>query len=132
MTAVARLAPANVYISVKPVRAVAETFTVTARSVRRLTPHPPLRPPAPPHGPSYLDVMRAWEEMDAWSCAYCDASFGRMVVCQIDHVIPLADGGPHEMWNLAPACESCNRGKSDRPAEAWLAFLASEAPTERR
>ncbi|GAA0641598.1 hypothetical protein GCM10009548_02290 [Streptomyces malaysiensis subsp. malaysiensis] len=76
--------------------------------------------------------MRSWEELDVWSCAYCDAAFGPKVVCQADHVVPLAEGGVHELWNLVPACETCNLGKSDRPAEAWLAFLAGEALTERR
>ncbi|MFF4478729.1 HNH endonuclease [Streptomyces sp. NPDC001520] len=75
--------------------------------------------------------MAAWEEWDWWSCAYCDADFGPKVVCQVDHVTPLAEGGADELWNLAPACEGCNLGKSDRPVEVWLAFLAGEGLTER-
>lgn len=34
----------------------------------------------------------------------------------IDHVKPLAKGGPHMLANLRPACRSCNTSKQDR----WL------------
>jgi 5-methylcytosine-specific restriction endonuclease McrA len=33
---------------------------------------------------------------------------------QIDHVLPLAKGGPHILSNLRPACGPCNRKKSDK------------------
>ena len=32
----------------------------------------------------------------------------------VDHVIPLAAGGPHCLSNLRPACRSCNSSKGDR------------------
>ncbi|WP_211833247.1 HNH endonuclease signature motif containing protein [Streptomyces asiaticus] len=106
---------------------MAETFIVTARTVSRLQPHPPLRSPDPPHGPSQAEILRAWEELDWWSCTYCDAPLGPKVVCEVDHVIPLAAGGVHELWNLAPACRPCNQGKSAQPAEVWLTSLASRS-----
>ncbi|MEU7039806.1 HNH endonuclease signature motif containing protein [Streptomyces varsoviensis] len=96
------------------------------RAVQRLTPTPPIRSALPAHGPSHMDIVRAWEDEDQFSCTYCDASFGAGVLCQVDHVRPLAEGGAHELWNVAPACESCNRQKADRPAEVWLAFLAGD------
>ena len=34
--------------------------------------------------------------------------------CQIDHVIPLARGGPHTYENLRPAHAECNRRKNDK------------------
>jgi 5-methylcytosine-specific restriction endonuclease McrA len=41
---------------------------------------------------------------------YCDGvPFETM-----DHVIPLAQGGPHVLSNLRPACRSCNSAKGDR------------------
>ncbi|MEU7243366.1 HNH endonuclease [Streptomyces sparsogenes] len=124
VTPVTRPAPPTAGRTVTPVRALAETFTVTARNVSRFQPYAPLRSPDPPHGPSHSEVLRAWEELDWWSCAYCDAPFGPKVVCEVDHVVPLAEGGPHELWNLAPSCTECNRGKSDSPVEVWLTCLA--------
>lgn len=39
----------------------------------------------------------------------------------IDHVKPLAKGGPHLLANLRPACLACNSRKSDR----WPLQVAS-------
>jgi len=44
---------------------------------------------------------------------------GRCWMCgkpgkQVDHVIPLAKGGPHVLANLRPACGKCNRKKGAR------------------
>lgn len=97
-----------------------------ARSVPRLTPRITLRPPAPPHTLSRQAVLRLWEELDWFACTYCDEPFGQMVVCEVDHVIPLAGGGVDELWNLAPACAPCNRAKNDLPAEVWLTYLAGQ------
>jgi 5-methylcytosine-specific restriction endonuclease McrA len=33
---------------------------------------------------------------------------------EVDHVIPLALGGPHVLANLRPACKSCNASKGPR------------------
>ncbi|WP_408995541.1 HNH endonuclease [Streptomyces scabiei] len=78
------------------------------------------RPPVPPTGPSRRDVLRLWEELEWWSCAYCDRPFGEKVVAEIDHVRPISRGGVHEWFNLAPSCSDCNREKSDRDVVTWL------------
>ena len=101
------------------------------RSVRRLTPTVPLRPPEPPNGPSRLEVWRTWEELDWFSCTYCDAALGEMVVGEVDHVIPVSRGGTHSLHNLTPACAECNRGKSDRSAQYWISVLAGQSSTQR-
>ncbi|MEU1200164.1 HNH endonuclease signature motif containing protein [Streptomyces sp. NPDC005813] len=80
-----------------------------------------MRPPEPPHGPSRRDVLRRWEAEDCWSCDYCDASFGQMVVAEVDHIRPLAEGGLHEWFNLASACDVCNRSKGAQDVGEWLA-----------
>ncbi|WP_202546299.1 HNH endonuclease signature motif containing protein [Streptomyces sp. SID2119] len=113
-------------------RAVAGKRPSAVRSARRPCPiGPPLRAVEPPSGPSRRDVLRRWEELEWWSCVYCDAPFGPMVVAEVDHVTPLARGGVHEWFNLAPACARCNRVKGDRDMSDWLHVLAGQLDTER-
>jgi hypothetical protein len=51
---------------------------------------------------------------DDFTCQYC----GRKspdVVLEVDHIIPLAEGGPTEdLLNLTTSCWDCNRGKGAR------------------
>ncbi|MFF9525407.1 HNH endonuclease [Streptomyces achromogenes] len=89
--------------------------------VRPIRTTPPLRPPEPPVQPSRRDVLRRWEELDEWSCAYCDHSFGQMVVAEVDHIRPLAAGGVHQWFNITLACAECNGAKSARDLAEWLA-----------
>lgn len=51
-------------------------------------------------------------------CAYCGAPWEHL-----DHVKPLARGGPHCLANLRPACASCNHRKSSKDPFVWLASL---------
>lgn len=32
-----------------------------------------------------------------------------------DHIVPQSKGGPHELWNLQPACAHCNSSRGNRP-----------------
>ncbi|MEV4037683.1 HNH endonuclease [Streptomyces umbrinus] len=114
-------------------RAVAGSRLSAARSVPRPMRITPLsRPLAPPVGPSRRDVLRRWEELEWWSCAYCDEPFGQKVVAEIDHVRPLARGGLHEWSNLAPSCAGCNRDKADRDVTEWLSNRPGQSFTEGR
>jgi 5-methylcytosine-specific restriction endonuclease McrA len=113
-------------------RPVAGSRPNAGRSVPRPTyTIAPMRPPEPPVGPSRRDVLRLWEELDVWSCAYCDAPFGEMVVAEVDHIHPLAKGGCHDWVNLAPACRTCNREKADLDIGTWLAKIAGQDFTSR-
>lgn len=54
---------------------------------------------------------------DNFTCAYC----GRRpptVTLEVDHIIPLAEGGTHDPENLATSCWDCNRGKGAVPLHA--------------
>ncbi|MFJ3248368.1 HNH endonuclease [Streptomyces sp. NPDC086782] len=88
------------------------------------------RPVAPPVGPSRRDVLRRWEELECWSCTYCDVPFGQMVAAEIDHVRPLAHGGVHAWSNLTPACSECNRSKADLDVGMWLANTRGQSLTD--
>lgn len=41
-------------------------------------------------------------------CAYCGREFASIKEMQVDHVIPLKNGGSNEFDNLYPACRKCN------------------------
>lgn len=56
-------------------------------------------------------------------CAYCGGPHEH-----IDHVKPLARGGPHCLSNLRPSCAKCNLKKNAKPALKWLARLPRAAP----
>lgn len=60
--------------------------------------------------------IRAIKKAYGNMCAYC----GRPAAT-VDHVIPLARGGPHIASNLVPACGSCNSQKGNRTPEEWRA-----------
>lgn len=50
---------------------------------------------------------------DRFTCQYC----GRMapdVVLEVDHIVPIAEGGGNENTNLITSCMECNRGKGKR------------------
>jgi 5-methylcytosine-specific restriction endonuclease McrA len=45
-------------------------------------------------------------------CFICSEEFDDIVELQIDHYMPIAKGGLHELDNLRPACSGCNRRKN--------------------
>lgn len=47
---------------------------------------------------------------DNFRCQYCGEA-APDVVLECDHIIPIAEGGEHELLNLITACFDCNRGK---------------------
>lgn len=48
-------------------------------------------------------------------CSYCGGSSGT-----IDHIVPVADGGTNDCWNLTSACLSCNSRKRTRSLLEYL------------
>jgi HNH endonuclease len=48
---------------------------------------------------------------DGYRCLMCGRS-KEEVALEVDHVIPVADGGTDELHNLATLCRDCNGGKS--------------------
>lgn len=50
---------------------------------------------------------------DSFTCQYC----GRMapdVVLEVDHIVPVTEGGTNDIMNLITSCHDCNSGKGKR------------------
>lgn len=54
-------------------------------------------------------------ERDRHWCHDCGAGPSDGAVLVIDHIIPVAAGGPNDDWNLRTLCEPCNRRKGASP-----------------
>jgi 5-methylcytosine-specific restriction endonuclease McrA len=53
---------------------------------------------------------------DAFTCQYCGRRTPE-VQLEVDHIIPVVEGGATESDNLITACHGCNRGKAGLPLE---------------
>ncbi len=63
---------------------------------------------------------------DGFACTYC----GRKppeVLLQVDHIIPVKDGGGNDEGNLTTACQPCNIGKSAHSLQAIPESLTDRA-----
>lgn len=49
-------------------------------------------------------------ERDNWTCQYC-GQYAPNVRLEIDHKVPIVNGGSDNADNLVTACWACNRGK---------------------
>ena len=49
---------------------------------------------------------------DSFLCRYCGRGVGHEIILEIDHIIPVFEGGSNEAINLVTSCFDCNRGKS--------------------
>jgi 5-methylcytosine-specific restriction endonuclease McrA len=63
-----------------------------------------------------LRVMRISQ---AGICAYCKGQHDHQALT-IDHVIPVKQGGRHEVANIVLACDRCNKSKGNRTPEQWV------------
>lgn len=63
-----------------------------------------------------LSVRTRFEvfKRDEFTCRYCGRTTPD-VVLEIDHVVPVAEGGTNDTMNLVTACWECNSGKSAIP-----------------
>lgn len=50
---------------------------------------------------------------DSFTCQYCGAK-APDVILEVDHIIPVKEGGTNDIMNLITACFDCNRGKAHR------------------
>lgn len=69
------------------------------------------------------------------SCAYCGMSNTEHmdVFCEIlhqDHIIPLSKGGSYVVYNIIPACRSCNCSKKDKDLMDYYEYTNNFAQEE--
>lgn len=62
---------------------------------------------------------------DRFTCQYCGRT-PPTVILEIDHIVPVANGGGDERTNLVTACWDCNSGKSDKPLSAVPKAIAAD------
>lgn len=63
-----------------------------------------------------LSVRTRFEvfKRDEFTCRYCGKK-SPDVILEIDHIVPVVDGGSDDPMNLATSCWACNSGKSSVP-----------------
>lgn len=66
-----------------------------------------------------------------WCCQMCREDQGWMHTATLEHVVPRANGGPNEPWNLVMACHRCN-GLRDRTPWEDFVIRARTLPADQR
>lgn len=61
--------------------------------------------------------------LTATHCEYCGQANDGTHPFSLDHRQALGNGGRHELINLVPCCEPCNRAKHDMPEGTFVAWL---------
>jgi 5-methylcytosine-specific restriction endonuclease McrA len=56
-------------------------------------------------------------ERDGYRCRYCGRT-SQEVALDVDHLVPVREGGSDDLDNLVTACIDCNAGKSGHPLRA--------------
>ncbi len=76
-----------------------------------------------------LSVRTRFEifKRDGFTCRYCNRTTPD-VVLEIDHVVPVAEGGTDDPLNLVTACWECNSGKAAVPLSE---VITGEDPHDR-
>jgi hypothetical protein len=64
---------------------------------------------------------------DEFQCRYCGRRSPE-VILEVDHVVPVCEGGDDDPINLVTACWECNSGKSGNPLAA---VITAEDPHDR-
>ena len=72
-----------------------------------------------PHKPTRRDARRMeYVQRQNSQCAYCGAPI-TVRDCELDHIVPRADGGASTRANLVAVCSTCNQSKGRLPFAVW-------------
>lgn len=63
---------------------------------------------------------------DGFTCQYCGATPPK-VILQVDHIVPVVEGGGNDEPNLITSCQPCNIGKGPVPLSSAPASLKDRA-----
>lgn len=76
-----------------------------------------------------LSVRTRFEvfKRDDFTCRYCGKKSPE-VILEVDHIVPVCDGGSDDAINLATSCWDCNRGKAGVPLNS---VMTGEDPHDR-
>lgn len=69
-------------------------------------------------------------ERDGHRCRYCGRTADEVAI-DVDHVVPIREGGSDDLENLVAACVDCNMGKSGHPLRAHVDADARALPSTR-
>jgi 5-methylcytosine-specific restriction endonuclease McrA len=65
--------------------------------------------PSPYSSTEYKKNRKITLEQNSYLCHYCNGPANTA-----DHIVPVSQGGGHELSNLLPACISCNSTRQDK------------------
>ena len=60
------------------------------------------------------DVLKRIKGEETVNCGICGRAISDADEFQVDHIVPITKGGTHELENLQPAHENCNKRKGNR------------------
>lgn len=63
-------------------------------------------------------LLERWVAFN-YRCAYCGKRDHPKAELEIEHVVAIGNGGPHDMSNIVPACTDCNTSKRLEDAFTW-------------
>lgn len=75
--------------------------------------------------------VRRLIKRDGALCIYCGDALTEEAAT-IEHVVPLSQGGPDRLINMALACSGCNHGLGDLPAAKKIAYALAKRGQEAR
>jgi len=67
-------------------------------------------------------TMATFLEVQSQSSGYCPYCGERIVIGEVDHIVPVAMGGSIAQFNLAWVCQKCNRSKGNRSVPEFLLY----------
>jgi len=67
---------------------------------------------------------------DRFTCQYCGRKAPE-VVLEVDHIVPVSEGGGNELMNLVTSCFDCNRGKEKKKLDDTSAVMKQRAELDR-
>ncbi|HCO25330.1 MAG TPA: hypothetical protein DIT97_20765 [Gimesia maris] len=60
-------------------------------------------------------------------CKFCGRKFKKLNDSTLDHLLPQAQGGGDQLWNLVLCCQQCNTLKANRTVEQWVSDILNGA-----